>query len=242
LFPDSVFMLPAPSIREFDANNDPAKLSRIGEHVTKRLKANPLVQPVENPDAQIYLYQGFLGLADCQTLIRKIDADAVPSTLYKGTEREGFRTSYSCHLNRWDAFVARIEARMSDVLGIDNDYAETMQGQRYRQGQEFKSHHDFFHPSQSYWEKEGPSGGQRSWTAMIFLNEPEEGGATEFPHLGIGVRPQTGMMLIWNNVKPDGSLNYKTLHTGTPVKKGVKHVITKWYRQNNWLEINTAKE
>jgi prolyl 4-hydroxylase len=227
---------------KFDPNNDPAKLARIGVRVTKRLNANALVQQVEHPDAQIYVYQGFLSAADCKTLIAKIDADAVPSTLYKGTEQEGFRTSYSCHLNRWDAFVAKVEARMSDVLGIDNDYAETMQGQRYAVGQEFKSHHDFFHPSQSYWQQEGPAGGQRSWTAMIFLNEPEEGGATEFPHLGLGVRPQTGMILIWNNVKPDGTLNYKTLHTGTPVQKGIKHIITKWYRQNNWLEINTLKE
>jgi prolyl 4-hydroxylase len=226
-------------VTKFDANNDPARLAKIGAHVTKRLNANPLVQQVEHADAQIYVYQGFLSLGDCKGLIDKIDAEAVPSTLYKGTEQEGFRTSYSCHLSRWDPFVSRVEVRMSDVLGIDNNYAETMQGQRYRQGQEFKSHHDFFHPSQSYWETEGISGGQRSWTAMIFLNEPEDGGTTEFPHLGIGVRPQAGMMLIWNNVKPDGTLNYKTLHTGTPVKAGVKHIITKWYRQNNWLEINT---
>lgn len=227
--------------KEFDPNNDPAKLARIGAHVTKRLNANPLVQQVEHEDAQLYVYQGFLSAKDCKTLIAKIDADAVPSTLYAGTEQEGFRTSYSCHLNRWDAFIAKIEARMSDVLGIDNDYAETMQGQRYHVGQEFKAHHDFFHPSQSYWAQEGPGGGQRSWTAMIFLNEPKEGGATEFPHLGLGVRPQDGMMLIWNNAKPDGTLNYKTLHSGTPVIRGVKHIITKWYRQNDWLEITTAK-
>ena len=226
---------------EFDPNNDPAKLARIGTLVASRLHANPLVQQVDHAEAQLYLYQGFLSAADCNTMIAKIDADAVPSTLYKGTEQEGFRTSYSCHLNRWDAFIAKVEARMSDVLGIDNTYAETMQGQRYQVGQEFKAHHDFFHPTQDYWAHEGRSGGQRSWTAMIFLNEPEEGGTTEFPHLGLGVRPQAGMMLIWNNVKPDGTLNYKTLHTGTPVVRGVKHVITKWYRQNNWLEINTPK-
>jgi prolyl 4-hydroxylase len=226
---------------EFDPNNDPTKLARIGTLVTKRLDANPLVQQVDHAEAQLYLYEGFLSAADCKTLIAKIDADAVPSTLYKGTEQEGFRTSYSCHLNRWDAFIAKVEARMSDVLGIDNTYAETMQGQRYQVGQEFKAHHDFFHPTQDYWAHEGRSGGQRSWTAMIFLDEPEEGGTTEFPHLGLGVRPQAGMMLIWNNVKPDGTLNYKTLHTGTPVVRGVKHVITKWYRQNNWLEINTPK-
>ena len=226
---------------EFDPNNDPAKLARIGTLVASRLHANLLVQQVDHAEAQLYLYQGFLSAADCNTMIAKIDADAVPSTLYKGTEQEGFRTSYSCHLNRWDAFISKVEARMSDVLGIDNTYAETMQGQRYQVGQEFKAHHDFFHPTQDYWAHEGRSGGQRSWTAMIFLNEPEEGGTTEFPHLGLGVRPQAGMMLIWNNVKPDGTLNYKTLHTGTPVVRGVKHVITKWYRQNDWLEINTPK-
>ncbi len=227
--------------KEFDPNNDPAKLARIGAHVTKRLNANPLVQQVEHPDAQLYVYQGFLSAKDCKTLIAKIDADAVPSTLYKGTEQAGFRTSFSCHLNRWDPFVAKIETRMSDVLGIDNEFAETMQGQRYQVGQEFKAHHDFFHPNQSYWTQEGPRGGQRSWTAMIFLNEPKEGGTTEFPHLGLGVRPQAGMMLMWNNAQPDGTLNYKTLHTGTPVTKGVKHIITKWYRQNNWLELTSAK-
>lgn len=226
---------------KFDSNNDPAKLAKIGAHVTKRLNANPLVQLVENPEVQLYVYQGFLSLGDCKGLIDKIDAEAVPSTLYKGTEQAGFRTSYSCHLNRWDPFVSRVEARMSDVLGIDNGYAETMQGQRYQVGQEFKAHHDFFHTSQEYWNMEAQQGGQRSWTAMIFLNEPQEGGTTEFPHIGIGVRPQAGMMLIWNNMKPDGTLNYKTLHTGTPVIAGVKHIITKWYRQNNWLEINTQK-
>ena len=232
-------MLANPKPAKSDVNNDPAKLARIGLHVTKRLNANPLVQQVEADGIQLYLYQGFLSLKDCKLLIRKIDAEAVPSTLYKGTEQPGFRTSSSCHLNRWEPNITRIETRMSDVMGIENDYAETMQGQRYHVGQEFKAHHDFFHPSQPYWQSEGPGGGQRSWTAMIFLNEPEEGGATEFPNLGIGVRPQAGMMLIWNNANPDGSLNYKSLHTGTPVLKGQKHIITKWYRQNNWLAINT---
>lgn len=234
-------MLADKPAKTFDANNDAAKLATIGAHVTKRLERNPLVQQVENPDIQLYIYQGFLGTSDCRMMIKKIDAEAVPSTLYKGTEQAGFRTSYSCHLNRWDPFIAKVEARMTDVMGIDNGYAETMQGQRYQVGQEFKAHHDFFHPSQSYWETEGPAGGQRTWTAMIFLNEPEEGGSTEFPHLGFGVRPQAGMMLIWNNVNRDGTLNYKTLHTGTPVKAGVKHIITKWYRQNNWLELTTGK-
>lgn len=226
--------------RKFDPNNNPAKLAKIGAAVTRRLEANPRVQKVEVPDLQLYVYQDFLPLRDCQLLIDKIDAHAVPSTLYKGTEQPGFRTSWSCHLNRWDPDISRIEKRMTETLGIDNSFAETMQGQRYQVGQEFKAHHDFFHTSQDYWQHEGPNGGQRSWTAMIFLNNVAEGGATEFPHVKIGVHPLAGTMLIWNNMNPDGTMNYKSLHTGTPVKAGVKHVITKWYRQNNWLQLNSG--
>lgn len=227
--------------RKFDPNNDPAKLAKIGSAVTRRLEANPRVQRVPVPEIQLYVFQDFLGQRDCQILIDKIDAHAVPSSLYKGTEQPGFRTSSSCHLNRWDPDITRIEKKMTDVLGISNAFAETMQGQRYHVGQEFKAHHDFFHTSQDYWLQEGPSGGQRSWTAMIFLNNVPEGGATEFPHIKIGVRPQAGTMLMWNNMNPDGTMNYKTLHTGTPVKAGVKHIITKWYRQNNWMALTSGR-
>lgn len=225
-------------------DHDAERLAKIGAHVAARLNANPRVQRVDHAnqaDAQLYVHQGFLSLDECKGLIDLIDAAAVPSTLFAGTEQAGFRTSFSCHLNCWDPLVSRIEARMSEVLGIDNDYAETMQGQRYFVGQEFKPHHDFFHPGEDYWEREKLAGGQRTWTAMIFLNQPEAGGNTEFPELGIGLHPKAGMMLMWNNVKPDGSLNYKTLHTGTQVTAGVKHIVTKWYRQNNWREINTPK-
>ncbi len=221
-----------------DPNNDPAKLARIGAHVRQKLATNPAVIPVEVEGLELFVYRDFLTPADCLSMIARIDAHAVPSTLYKGTEQPGFRTSFSCHLNRRDPFIAQIETRMSELLGIHNKHAETMQGQRYQVGQEFKAHHDFFHPGQDYWITEGPRGGQRSWTAMIYLNTPTEGGSTEFHHAGIGVNPEAGTMLIWNNAKPDGTLNYKTLHAGTPVKQGVKHVITKWYRQNDWLTLN----
>jgi prolyl 4-hydroxylase len=225
--------------RTFDPNNDPKKLAEIGAAVTRHLAADPAFQKVDIPDIQLYVFQDFLSPSECQLLIDKIDADAVPSTLYKGTEQPGFRTSSSCHLNRWDPDIARIEAKMTEAIGIDNNYAETMQGQRYQVGQEFKAHHDFFHTSQDYWIDEGPKGGQRTWTAMIFLNNVADGGATEFPNIGIGVHPQAGTMLLWNNMNVDGSMNYKTLHSGTPVKAGVKHIITKWYRQNDWLALNS---
>jgi prolyl 4-hydroxylase len=221
-------------------SEDAARLAAIGAHVAARLRANPRVHRVDHAEAQVYLYQGFLSLDECQGLVAMIDAAAVPSTLYAGTEQPGFRTSSSCHLDCRHPLVSAVEARMTDLLGIDNAYAETMQGQRYFAGQQFKPHHDFFHPDTDYWQRERLAGGQRSWTAMIFLDQPEAGGNTEFPELGIGVRPEAGRMLLWNNCNPDGSLNHKTLHTGTQVTAGVKHIVTKWYRQNKWLGYSNA--
>ena len=69
---------------------------------------------------------------------------------------------------------------------------------------------------------------------MVYLNVPEEGGATAFPTLDYQVDPRKGMVLIWNNMKPDGTPNINTLHAGTPVTKGTKYVLTKWFRVNRW--------
>jgi prolyl 4-hydroxylase len=42
------------------------------------------------------------------------------------------------------------------------------------------------------------------------------------------------MLVGWNNRRPDGSLNPATLHHAMKVRKGLKYVITKWYRERPW--------
>ena len=69
---------------------------------------------------------------------------------------------------------------------------------------------------------------------MAYLNEPERGGATAFPQLEYQVEPRRGMLLMWNNMRPDGTPNIDTLHAGRPVEKGTKYIITKWFRLNPW--------
>jgi hypothetical protein len=76
--------------------------------------------------------------------------------------------------------------------------------------------------------------GNRTWTVMIYLNEPEAGGATRFKAIDKIVQPETGKLLAWNNRRPDGSLNPATIHQGMKVRSGVKYVITKWFREKPW--------
>ena len=62
----------------------------------------------------------------------------------------------------------------------------------------------------------------------------EEGGATEFPQLGIAFPPQQGTLLLWNNALPGGAPNSHVIHAGTPVVRGTKYIITKWFRTRPW--------
>ena len=120
------------------------------------------------------------------------------------------------------------------LLGMEHALGETLQGQRYTQGQQFKHHFDYFVAKHAYWDLERNRGGQRSWTAMGYLNPVEDGGATDFPKIGLSIPPKAGVLLIWNNMLPDGRPNPRTLPAGTPVIGGVKYVLTKWYRERPW--------
>ena len=213
---------------------DQNALARIGKTVRARLDADPKVYRVPTELAEIYAIGDFLSANECKRLIDMIDAVAQPSRLHEGAYVEGFRTSYSGNFDCDDPFVRGISRRIDDLMGLPGELGERMQGQRYLKGQQFKPHHDFFFPTEEYWKAERERGGQRSWTAMMFLNEVEAGGATNFTNVGIDIEPKPGVLLIWNNASRDGTPNMDTLHAGTPVESGEKYVITRWYRVRKW--------
>jgi prolyl 4-hydroxylase len=219
--------------------NDADYKVRIGSEVRERLLRRDGAYQIPSHDLDIFIVRDFLDGSDCETLVAAIDAHRIPSKLLSPTADPEFRTSESCNLDPQDSFVKKIEARIAKLLAIDRRHGETIQGQRYAPGQRFKLHHDFFERDQPYWEEMNRTGGQRTWTAMIFLNEPEAGGETAFPKANITVTPRTGNMLVWNNLNIIGEPNYFSLHEGMPVAAGVKYIITKWHRERPWSYSDT---
>jgi prolyl 4-hydroxylase len=209
----------------------------IGDYVRNRLLRTPNAFRMPAREADMFVVRDFLPPDDCARLIELIDRDRFPSGLLADKPEPGFRTSESCNLDRADPFVASIEDRISKLMGIQPEHGETVQGQRYAPGQQFKPHHDWFHVQESYWQTEQRQGGQRTWTVMVFLNEPEGGGHTNFPNVNVRITPRTGNLLAWNNMDAQGEPNPYTLHEGTPVTAGVKYVITKWYRERPWYIV-----
>lgn len=225
-------VVPAPSAEN---NPDKDRLQRVGRKVRDRLAANPEVYKLPTDKAEIFAVGEFLTADECGRLMAMIDAVAVPSRAFDADYSSGHRTSYSGDVDPHDPFIIKLQRRIDDLLGIDPKFGETIQGQRYLPGQQFKPHTDWFPVNTTYWEQERGRGGQRAFTAMAFLNPVEEGGATEFPSLGISIEPQAGALLIWNNADEDGVPNPWTLHAGRPVVRGVKYIITKWYRSKAWF-------
>lgn len=213
---------------------DKDALKRVGASVRKRLEIDPKAYRVPTEKAEIFAVGNFLTGMECARLIRMIDAVAQPSKLFDQDYGNGIRTSYSGNFDEHDPFVQGISRRIDDLLGMKPEYGETIQGQRYLPGQEFKPHNDWFYTDQDYWKLERGRGGQRSWTAMVFLNPVDLGGETRFTELGMSITPKPGVLLAWNNALPNGRPNPDTMHAGTPVIEGIKYVITKWYRTRLW--------
>ncbi|MBU7580369.1 MAG: 2OG-Fe(II) oxygenase [Porphyrobacter sp.] len=213
---------------------DQAALASLGDAVRRRLADDPAVFPIADPRIELFAVGDFLSHAECARLCAMIDAVARPSALHELDYASGFRTSYSGDLDPRDAFIAGISARIDALLGVPAAIGEPVQGQRYLPGQEFKPHNDWFYVTESYWPGEEARGGQRSWTAMAYLNTVAAGGATAFTLLGIEIEPKPGVLLLWNNALPDGRPNEATLHAGLPVEAGAKYIITKWYRTRAW--------
>lgn len=209
-----------------------AKLCR---EVAARLDADPRLKRAPVEGADIFVGRDYMPDTDCTTLIDLIDANRRPSTLLSPHPDPDFRTSESCDLDRWSPAVRPIDERIADLLGIDPDNGETIQGQRYAPGQQFRAHYDWFNENEPYWQAMKQHGGQRTWTAMVFLNDVEEGGATWFPNAGLRVKPRKGTLLAWSNMTADGSPNLATLHEGTAVVAGTKYIITKWFREGRWV-------
>ena len=146
---------------------------------------------IKTNKAEIYCIDNFLNHEESKELISLIKTSLRPSTIASSgaTADQNYRTSKTCDLGNLDnALLKDIDRRICSFLDIDHKFSEVIQGQFYEVGEEFKAHTDFFEKDQM--QEYGGARGQRTYTFMIYLNDVEEGGETEFLHLNHTFKPK----------------------------------------------------
>lgn len=148
----------------------------------------------------------------------------------------GFQSKTRTSQNGWlsrskSSVLEHVYKRFGHVLGIDDTLlgprfnAEELQVVKYDRFQEYAPHHDF-----------GDDGTpeQRFLTLLLYIQVPDQGGATSFPKAfdgrGFQVVPNTGDAVLFYNMLPDGNADDLALHAGMPVKVGTKWVRHPWCR------------
>ena len=203
----------------------------IADSPAQRLAAAAGAQRVPTRELELFVVRGFLDPETCAALIERIDDRRRPSEIADDLGDANFRTSETCDLDWRDPVIGAVDRKIADLLGLPLAASEPLQGQRYAPGQEFKPHTDTFEPGGYDFYRHTAETGQRTWTAMIYLNQPEDGGATRFKLIGKTIQPEQGKLLAWNNLLPDGRPNPATLHQGMKVRRGTKYILTKWFRE-----------
>lgn len=132
------------------------------------------------------------------------------------------RTSYGAVVGpmRESLVIQALNRRLANVTGTDVRQGEALSVLRYTPGQEFRLHIDAIQGARN----------QRIKTAIVYLNSGFGGGATSFISNGLSITPQVGDAIVFDNVKPDGSIDPTSQHAGEPVTHGVKWIATRWIR------------
>ena len=182
----------------------------------------------ENPRAS--MFEGLLSADECHYLIASAERLFEPSMVYNDERelvRDTIRTSDggTFHWLIEDLVVHAINRRIAAATGTSYEQGEALQILRYVPGQEYRPHFDFVDGAAN----------QRLWTALIYLNDDYEGGATRFVRTGLEVRGRAGDMLLFWNIQRDGHGDPLAEHAGLPVLSGTKYLATRWIREARWI-------
>lgn len=182
---------------------------------------------------QVVVIGGLLTEEECDALIAaaqpRMQRSLIVQTSTGGDEESPDRTSRGMFFERGEnPVVARVEERLSRLVGWPVDHGEGMQVLHYRCGAEYKPHYDYFDPDEPGTPTILKRGGQRLATLVMYLNNPPRGGGTVFPDLKLEIAPQKGSAVFFSY--PVAHPASQSLHGGAPLLEGEKWVATKWFR------------
>jgi len=146
------------------------------------------------------------------------------------------RTGRSCWIpHNHDPIIAALCKRISTLVGLPLQQAESIQLIHYGETQEYAPHFDAWDAESEAGKRCMKRGGQRLVTCLLYLNDVIEGGGTTFPKLTLQVEARKGRLVLFHNCNLGGTIRHlHSLHGGMPVLKGQKWACNLWFREHNY--------
>ena len=171
---------------------------------------------------------------ELNTFITKYDKGLPPLRVIGDNEKIVFRVGDGTWIQEPNFLNDRLKQIVAGITGLPVENQETTHFVRYGVGGKYDTHHDFFTPAMANYEEHFKRGGNRVFTAILYLNDGFLGGETNFPDLNLKITPESGKLFIWRNMLPDGTLYMQSRHAGLPVIEGTKYIAVIWVRENRF--------
>ena len=178
----------------------------------------------------------FLTLEECNLLISlKKDSLArstvVDNDTFKGVQHDA-RTSEGAFFKKHEnELITFISHRLAWLTRTNHEQQEGFQFLHYGIDEQYKYHHDYFKNDDPALER----GGNRIFTALLYLNSPDLGGETYLPHYHKIVEAKAGRLVYWRNLDDNFQKIEESLHAGLPVISGEKYCMPVWIRQSEFI-------
>jgi prolyl 4-hydroxylase len=211
-------------------------LSASPLHVDAGDRRVQILQTMRHP--RVIVFGDLVSDEECESLIGaarvRLARSLTVETQTGGEALNVDRTSDGMFFERGEnPVVARLERRIAALLQWPLEFGEGLQVLRYAPGAQYRPHYDYFDPGEPGTPTILRRGGQRVATLVMYLQEPEKGGGTTFPDVGLEVAPRRGTGVFFSYDRPDPTT--RTLHGGAPVLAGEKWVATKWLREREFI-------
>jgi hypothetical protein len=190
-------------------------------------RLRPGTRPSDRPQVEwlsrrpaIAYAQGVLTAAESRHLVRRAATAAC-----------GGRTATLSEPGRYsrDRVLRALQHRLVGLTGRSVAHFEPMTAVLCRRGQSLRPHWD----AEEY-PRDLRDSGQAVISCFVHLTtlEVSDGGALQFPRIGLAVQPVSGDAVCWLNVTRSGRVLRKTLHLGAVVDTDVeKWAINVWIRE-----------
>ena len=205
------------------------------EVVENRIGDEPVYHCV---DPAVFTVDNLLTDEECSHMInvsKPFMKSSLVSTADKGVESIGRTSSNAWIKHDHDEITQQIGEKIANIVGLPLENAEAYQVIYYGPGGQYRPHYDsWVHDGSEKTLRCMKYGGARLKTALVYLNDVEEGGSTSLDRLNLDVQPKKGKLLVFENTYSGSNIKHPlSLHAGMPVIKGEKYAFNLWFKECN---------